>query len=126
MRQIENHEVLMTQQRLITEARELHASPRWSNPNAPASADIEELHSRLAAPATYAQFRAIPEGAFLLPLIEAYENALNDDWMPHEICGLSLQVAQNFIGQVAAELEANDLPNAVSRLKKRYDYLTKP
>ena len=115
----------MIQAHIVAEARDFSASHRWAEPDTPGSARVKELHSRLASPEKYAGFRATPEGAFLLSVLETYEGALNDDWLPFEVLGLSLQDAQLFIGLIAQELESNDLSLAVSHLKERYAQLTK-
>jgi hypothetical protein len=115
----------MIHRHLIAEAAELSLSRRWDNPDTPGSAGVEELHSRLASPAKYAEFRATAEGEFLLFIFESYESALNDDWLPFEILGLSLRNAQLFIGLVARELESNDLSVVVSHLKESYGRLAK-
>lgn len=107
----------MIQQYLIDEAQELALSARWQHPDTPGSAQIVELAVRLSAPDTYRAFRETPEGQYLMGIMEVFENALNDDWLPYEIAGLSLENAQAFIGQVARELEEHSMPEAVQRLK---------
>lgn len=115
----------MIEQHLVAEAKELSASRRWEDPDFPGSAQVEELHHRLASPETYSAFRTTPDGQFLLSVIEAYEGALNDDWLPTEILGLPLEDAQFFIGLVASEIETNGLSVAVAHLKQSYGSLAK-
>ena len=115
----------MIETHLVAEAKEFSASRRWSDPDVPGSACVEELHHRLASPETYASFRSTPEGTFLLPVFEAYESALNDDWLPTEILGLALEDAQLFIGLVADEIETHGLSAAIAHLKQSYAQLTK-
>jgi hypothetical protein len=121
-----NHvRVRMIKEHIISEAREFSASPRWASPDTPGSARVKELHYRLVSPEKYADFRATHEGEFLLSVLETYEGALNDDWLPFEILGLSLNDAQLFIGLVAQEIESNDLSVAISNLKESYEQFTK-
>jgi len=120
-----NRALLMIEQHLVAEAKDFAISSRWGDPNFPGSARVEELHHRLTSPETYAAFRATPDGRFLLSVLEAYEGALNDDWLPTTIFGLQLKDAQFFIGLVADEIETNGLPVAVARLEKAYGSLAK-
>lgn len=115
----------MIEQHLVAEAKELSASRRWEEPDFPGSAGVKELHHRLASPEIYAAFRTTPDGQFLLPIIETYEGALNDDWLPTEILGLPLEDAQLFIGLVAREIETNGLSVAAANLKQSYVSLAK-
>ncbi|MDB5807097.1 MAG: hypothetical protein JWN73_4419 [Betaproteobacteria bacterium] len=114
------------EQHIVAEAKELCASQRWQSPGTPGSAQIEELGARLASPETYAAFRNTAEGEYLLPLIEAYEAALNDDWLPANLAGLPLDKAREFIHAVATALENNPLPIAVRELRVYYSQLAQP
>jgi len=113
------------QQLLIAEAREFAASWRWQSPDTPGSAHIEELSERLASPQVYAEFRETPEGDYLLDMIEAYEAAFNDDWLPYTIAGLSLKNAREYIRFVSRELEYNTIQEAVLRLREHYSRFSK-
>lgn len=115
----------MIEQLLVAEAKEFSASPRWEAPDSPGSARVMELHHRLSSPESFTAFRATPDGQFVLAVIEAYECALNDEWLPMEILGLALEDARLFIGLVASEIETNGLSVAVTNLRQSYISLTK-
>lgn len=116
----------MIQQALMAEAREIFASTRWDYPDAPGSAHITELATRLASPEDYRAFRATAEGSYLLGVVEAFEDALNDEWLPFEIVGLPLEEARNFVLHVAGELEKTTMGEAVQRLRSYYTSLSQP
>lgn len=114
----------MIQEHLIAVAKEISTSMRWQYPDTPASAHIVELAVRLSSPETYRAFRETPEGLYLLGVIEAFEEALNDDWLPYEIVGLPLEHAREFICNVAGELEQHSVPEAIQRLRSHYSKLS--
>ncbi len=116
----------MIEQIIIEEAKDFHNSERWHNQNGPGSAHIKELHERLASSKKYKEFRALKEGDYLLSIIEAYEEAFNDDWLPYEIIGLKLEKAKEFISLVACELEKNKANDAVNNLRQHYANFSKP
>ena len=116
----------MIQQKIIEEAQEFSNSSRWSDQDCPGSAHIEELHKRLNSSVVYREFRDTTEGEYLLSVIEAFEEAFNDDWLPYEIVGLTLNNAQEFISLVAQELKGNNLESAVGHLRNHYQRLSKP
>lgn len=66
-----------------------------------------EFSTRLSSPKEYSAFQDTPEGAYLLYAIEAYENAMNDDWLRYEIIGLQLERALEFITRLKSELESD-------------------
>lgn len=109
---------------LVAEARELLASPRWLYPDTPGSAQIVELSVRLCSPTMYRAFRDTPEGDYLLRVIEAYEDAMNDDWLTFEILGLKLEHAREFITQVARELELGPTDRLIPNLRALYSALS--
>jgi hypothetical protein len=112
---------------LVAAASDFHTSIRWQHPDSPGSAHVEELGARLHDPAAYRAFRETPEGDYLLSLIEAYEAALNDDWLPLEVVGLSHGAAREFIGCVALELERQlPLSQIVGHLRGMYERLSRP
>ena len=121
-----NVRAFMIQQHLIAEAKDISASTRWQYPDTPGSAHVVELAARLSSPETYRAFRETPEGDYLLGVIEAFEEALNDDWLPYEIVGLSLENAREFICNVARELEEYSMPEAIQRLRSCYSKLSQP
>lgn len=116
----------MIQQKLIEEAQDFSNSSRWDDQDYPGSAHIEELHKRLNSPVDYSEFRNTEEGEYLLSVVEAYEEAFNDDWLPFEIVGLTLNNTQEFISLVAQELQSNSLVHAVGHLRSHYQRLSKP
>lgn len=116
----------MIQRHLVDEAREIAASPRWRHPDTPGFARIVELGERLASPETYRAFRQTPDGAWLLEVVEAYEDALNDDWLPYAVFGLPLEAAREFAADLARELERRPLSDAVTHLRARHAELGTP
>lgn len=109
---------------LIAEIRELSASERWLYPDDPGGIQVVELSTRVSSPKEYSAFRDTPEGAYLLYVIEAYENAMNDDWLPYEIIGLPLERAREFIIRVASELESGPTPQFIPNLRAVYSALS--
>lgn len=116
----------MIQHHLIAEAKELSASERWYYPDSPGSTHVQRLGERVASPEAYRAFRETPEGDYLLAAIEAFEEALNDDWLPYEIIGLPLEKAREFILAVATELEQYPMPEAIPKLRAAYSRLSRP
>ncbi|UDM60081.1 hypothetical protein KIJ96_09400 [Pseudoalteromonas piscicida] len=116
----------MIQQKIIEEAQEFSNSSRWDDQDYPGSAHIEELHKRLNSPVAYKEFRDTTEGEYLLSVLEAYEDAFNDDWLPFEIVGLTSNNAKEFISLVAQELKSTNLVSAVGHLRNHYQRLSKP
>ena len=110
----------MLEPHIIAEAREFAASHRWLNPDYPGSAHVQELSQRLNSPSDYAKFRQSPHGAYLIDIVEAYETALNDDWLPDQVIGLSLEKAREFIQAVVDELAQNSTVEAIVKLRKHY------
>ncbi|HWW08384.1 hypothetical protein [Collimonas sp.] len=110
----------MLEPHIIAEAREFAESHRCLNPDYPGSAHVQELSQRLGSPSDYAKFRQSPHGAYLVDIIEAYETALNDDWLPNQVVGLSLEKAREFIQAVADELAQNSTVEAIVKLRKHY------
>ena len=114
----------MIQQHLIAEAKELCASRRWRNPDTPGSANIKDYGQRIASPGALQAFRETPEGEYLLGVMDAYEEALNDDWLPFAILGLPLQNARIFISStiqaklVPSPLKAVSMTNVSVPLAK--------
>lgn len=116
----------MIQHHLVAEAKEICTSIRWQSPDIPGSIHIQEFAERLASPEAYRTFRETSEGRYLLDVVEAYEEALNDDWLPFEIIGLPLEKAREFIHSVATELEQNSMSVAIQRLRACYSQLSQP
>lgn len=106
------------------EAGDFYSSGRWSNPDTPGSAHIVSIDDRVKYPDWLAAFRKTDPGKYLLSLIESYEEALNDDWMPFEIIGLPLDKAREFIHTVWDELQQVSADDAVKKLRDRYAYLS--
>lgn len=109
---------------LIAEAQALWAAQRRQQPDAPGSAPLVDLSERAAAPAAYRAFRRTPAGAYLLSIIESYESALNDEWLPFAITGLPLDKAKIFIQAVVEQLQHNSLEVAVANLQTCYTQLS--
>lgn len=116
----------MIEQLISEEASDFSLSVRWKNQDHPGSAQIKELHERLASPEKYRAFRELKEGEYLLSIIEAFEEAFNDDWLPYEIVGLPLEKAKEFISIVAKELRQNTALEAVNKLRHHYERLSMP
>lgn len=113
----------MLRKHLTSTAQELCASERWRRVDTPGSAQVAELADRLASPTEYRRFRSTPEGDYFLTVIEEFQTALNDEWMPFEIVGLSLNQAHEFLAAVAAASEREDLANALPQLRRTYSEL---
>mgnify|MGYP001550838960 CR=1 FL=1 len=114
----------MLEMQIFEEAGEIFSSPRWSYPDAPGSAHVLRIGERVKSLDAFVAFRNTEEGKYLLSVIESYEDALNDDWMPFEIIGLSLDKAKSFIHSVWEELRQSDAAGAVKNLRERYAQLS--
>lgn len=110
----------MLEQHIAEEAGEFYSAARWSDPDVPGSARVLSLAERVNSPEEFVAFRKSEEGRYLLNVIDAFEDAMNDDWMPFEIVGLPLQKARLFIHEVCEQLQKNDMANAVVNLRRRY------
>lgn len=110
---------------LISEvAGDIYSSPRWDYPDYPGSARITLLADRVNNPDAIATFRSTPIGNYLLTVIDAYIDALNDDWLPGEIVGLPLAESREFAHAVWAELRTGQMDGAVLNLRTRYSSLS--
>jgi len=85
---------------LLSQIQEILSAPRWGYPDSPGSANVSRLASRLT-PEQFQSLRAVPDGAFLLDLLDTFEDSLNDDWLPFELAGLPLPEAREFLGSLA-------------------------
>jgi hypothetical protein len=112
--------------KILEEALDFINSPRWEDQDYPGYAHIKELHKRVNSPIQYKAFRSTIEGDYILSVIEAYEEAFNDDWLPFEIIGLSITHAKEFMVIFAKELDCDNIPNAVEKLRLNYQRLSKP
>ena len=113
----------MIRMHIAAVARELSLSSRWQNPDAPGSAHVQELADRVSSPTEYRRYRSEPEGEYLLAIIESFQEALNDDWLPHEIVGLPLTQAAQFIQVVAEKLALSSVESTILELRQCYSSL---
>jgi hypothetical protein len=110
----------MIEQELMRVAAQLANSPRWDQPDSPGSADIVELAARVNDPDALRSFRQSAAGKFYLGVIESYEEAFNDDWLPFEIAALPLGAAREFISFLRAALEEEGAAGAFPKVKAHY------
>lgn len=108
------------------EAGEFYSSDRWSNLDTPGSARVLSIGERVKSPQALAAFRSTQDGKFLLDVVDSFEDALNDEWMPLKIIGLPLDKAKSFIHAVWEELRESDVCHAVKNLKERYAQFSNP
>lgn len=74
------------------------------------------LAERVASPEALGAFRTTEAGRYLLAVVQAYEDALNDAWLPFGIVRLPLDQARRFLGMLADELERHPLDEAWHRV----------
>jgi len=86
---------------LLAQVQRIVVAPRWEYPDAPGSAHVPDLASQLT-PEDFVALRATTAGSFILDLLESFEVALNDDWLPFELAGLPLPLAREFLRQLGA------------------------
>ncbi|WP_290886411.1 hypothetical protein [Arenimonas sp.] len=86
---------------LLAQIKDILSAPRWAYPDEPGSANVPMLSTRLT-PQEFQVLRKLPEGEFLLDILDAFEDSLNDDWLPVELAGLPLAQAREFLGAIAA------------------------
>jgi hypothetical protein len=115
----------MFETHISEEAGEIFSSSRWSHPDTPGSAHILSIGERVKSQDAFVVFRNTEEGKFLLGVIESYEDALNDDWMPLEIIGLPLDKAKLFIHAVWEELRQSEAMASIENLRECYAQLSK-
>lgn len=108
---------------IAEEADDIYSSWRWEAVDNPGSARVPTLDERVSNSMSLSAYRTSDAGRYLLTVIELYEEALNDDWMPWEIAGLQLEAARAFILQVAEQLRSNGPNIAVENLRKNYSQL---
>jgi hypothetical protein len=111
---------------LIDQTREIAESTWWDHPDMPGGAYITDVFDRLNNPEEYRAFRKTADGAYLLEVIEAYEQAFSDDWLPFGILGLPLDKAREFLQIVVKELETNSIDVAVPTLRELYLMFSDP
>lgn len=111
---------------IAEEADDIYSSWRWEAPDTPGSPRVTTLAERVSKPGALATYRESDVGHYLLTVVELYEDALNDDWMPREIAGLSLDAARAFIQLVAEHLRSNSPDIAAEILRERYSRLVAP
>jgi biotin operon repressor len=109
---------------IAEEVDDMYSSWRWESVDTPGSARVPTLDERVNNSTLLSAYRTSDAGRYMLTVIELYEEALNDDWMPREIAGLRLGAARAFIRQVAEQLRSNGLDVAVENLRKHYSQLT--
>lgn len=105
------------------EAIEITHSARWDNPDFPGSARIKEIRLRLSESSQLSAFISDALGSKLIYILEAYEEALNEDWLPEKILDIELSEARIFVGQVAEAL--NEPASALSKIQSSYERLAK-
>jgi len=59
----------------------------------------------------------------LFEIMETYELALNDDWMPFDILGLDLPLAKDFIESILEILETQEPSGFENAIRKAYKRL---
>lgn len=79
---------------IAEEADEIYSSWRWEAVDTPGSAKVATLDERVSNSVLLAAYRASDIGRYLLTVVELYEEALNDDWMPRKVAGLPLEKVQ--------------------------------
>jgi len=110
---------------VVTVLRDALRSRRWEDPDYPGSAHLKELSDHLRNAEIYSNFRATATGAYFLWILEPLQEAMNDDWLPNEIFGLSLPKARAFIICAVNEIETQGLVHSVNKLRTEYLKLCK-
>jgi hypothetical protein len=108
---------------IIQITSDLSKPDRWQNPNSPNLIHIKELSEYLHNREQYGAFRKSEVGSYFLTIIEAYEDAFNDDWLPYDIIGLKLNKAKQFIEFVNKEVTLNGLAGSIPNLRRHYTTL---
>ena len=101
----------------------MYASGRWRSNDVPGAANIKELSEYLNDGKKYSEFRNTVVGEYFLEIIEGYEQALNDEWLPFEIISLELPQAKEFIGKLISLVSSNGLERSVPLLREEYEEL---
>ena len=108
---------------LITEViTDIIRSPRWENSTPPLPNQITELSERINNGKIYQSLIQDPDLKLLIDLIESYEMAINDDWMPFEIQGLKLPQALEFIKGtrlIIQKYNQSEYPSKIVELHKK-------
>jgi hypothetical protein len=109
---------------IIQISGDLSKAGRWQNSNQPNFTHIKELSEYLKNGEQYRAFRKSEVGSYFLTIIEAYEEAFNDDWLPFDILGMKLDKAKQFIELVNKEVTSNGLAGSIPNLRRHYTRLT--
>ena len=108
---------------LKTMCIDILASPRWQDPNTPLPNHLVELVERPNIGRHYAVLKADSSFQLLFEIMETYELALNDDWMPFDILGLDLPLAKDFIESILEILETQEPSGFENAIRKAYKRL---
>ncbi|MBC2606323.1 hypothetical protein [Pelagicoccus albus] len=97
-------------------------SPRWKDEDTPMPGRIDELAVRINDGKTYQKYRRTKEYELVIEVIESFEDALNDDWMPFQIEGLDLKKAKDFatgVRNILIQKEPESYQDEIIALHKR-------
>ena len=109
---------------ILAVVREALRSSRWDNPDHPGSARIKELSEYVCDGSSYSEFRKTDVGSYFLEIIEPLQLAFNDDWLPHQLFGLKLPVAKEFLAYVSDQVADCGLSKAIPNLRAKYSALS--
>ncbi len=101
---------------LLSQMRDIVTAQRWDYPDAPAPAHIPDLASRITRD-ELRELQATPAGELLLGIIESYEAALNDDWLPYELLGLPLPQARQLLRNLGSHIREHHELVPVERVR---------
>ncbi len=97
-------------------------SPRWKDEDTPMPNGIDELAMRINDGTTYQSYRKTKDFELVIDVIESFEGALNDDWMPYQIEGLDLKKAKSFaigVRDILIHKEPKEYQNEIIALHEK-------
>ncbi len=106
------------QNAIVSFIRDAVASIRWENEDSPGSAHLKEI-TEYDGVVEELNSEIDPEvKEFYLGVINDIEWALNDDWLPTEICALPLVEARCFLSDTWPIIEEHGLKDSIRKIKE--------
>jgi hypothetical protein len=106
------------QNAVISFIRETVASSRWDNEDAPGSAHLKEITSYAGVTEELSSSIDPEVKEFYLSVTNDIEWALNDDWLPNEVCALPLSEARCFLRDIWPIIQEHGLQSSVRKIKE--------
>ena len=91
---------------------------RWENADNPLKEKIKHIGERVNSPNSMATFRSINDYNLLLDIINDVEECFNDNWLPFEMFGLTLNQTKTFLTALLGEFDQINEGEWTSTIKR--------